>query len=126
MGHYPFFFTYNFLSTNILLEPGQGSNKQEDGLARFLMRNALIGFMSSATSDTCSNSVRVVKTTVQSAEVPMGYAEAVKMIVAKDGLSGLFLRGLGTKIISNGISGMMFSVMWRLGMDYMDNKDKKK
>ena len=31
----------------------------------FLLRNALIGFCSSAISDTCSNSIRVIKTTKQ-------------------------------------------------------------
>jgi hypothetical protein len=126
VGHYPFFFTYNYLQSNILLQPGQGSNKKEDGLAKFLGRNALIGFCSSAVSDTCSNSVRVVKTTVQSATEPISYPAAIRMIIANDGLSGLFLRGLGTKLISNGISGIMFSVMWRLGMDYMDSRNAEK
>jgi len=45
------------------------------------------------------------------------------MIVKKDGIGGLFFRGLVTKIISNGCQGIAFSVLWRLGQDYM-NKDK--
>ena len=47
---------------------------------------------------------------------------AVKQVVAKDGLSGLFFRGLVTKIISNGCQGVLFSVLWKLGQDKMNNK----
>jgi hypothetical protein len=36
-------------------------------------------------------------------------------IIKKDGLAGLFGRGLGTKLITNGIQGILFSVLWRLG-----------
>ena len=46
------------------------------------------------------------------------------MIIEKEGISGLFLRGLGTKLISNGIQGVLFSVLWRLGQDYLEKKDK--
>ena len=48
----------------------------------------------------------------------MTYPEVVKQVVAKDGVLGLMGRGLKTKIISNGIQGLMFSVLWRLGQDY--------
>ena len=47
-----------------------------------------------------------------------------QMIIEKEGISGLFLRGLGTKLISNGIQGVLFSVLWRLGQDYLEKKDK--
>ena len=33
--------------------------------------------------------------------------------MATDGLLGLFLRGLGTKILSNGVQAMLITVMWR-------------
>lgn len=36
-------------------------------------------------------------------------------VIAKDGVIGLFGRGLGTKLITNGIQGILFSVLWRLG-----------
>jgi len=51
---------------------------------------------------------------------------AVSTIIAKDGISGLFFRGLVTKIISNGCQGILFSVLWRLGQDYMNENAKKK
>merc|ERR1711957_223077 len=91
-------------------------------LPKFLARNAAIGFCCSAVSDTCSNSIRVIKTTVQTSTTPISYYSAVTTIVAKDGVSGLLFRGLVTKIISNGCQGILFSVLWRLGQDYMNAK----
>ena len=67
--------------------------------------------------------MRVIKTTIQTATTPIGYGEAIKMVIEKDGVSGLLFRGLVTKIISNGCQGILFSVLWRLGQDYL-NKSK--
>uniref|UniRef100_A0A0D3KE59 Mitochondrial carrier protein n=1 Tax=Emiliania huxleyi (strain CCMP1516) TaxID=280463 RepID=A0A0D3KE59_EMIH1 len=103
VGHYPWFYTYNFLNAQI---------PQVDRHAR----NALLGFCSSAVSDTCSNSIRVIKTTTQTSQVPIGYGQALQ----QDGISGLLFRGLVTKIISNGCQGLMFSVLWRLGQDAIE------
>ena len=64
----------------------------------------------------------MIKTTTQTSTVPIGYMQALKIVVEKDGLSGLFFRGLVTKIISNGCQGILFSVLWRLGQDYMNQK----
>ena len=80
------------------------------------------GFCSSAVSDTCSNSIRVIKTTTQTSTVPIGYMEALRMVIAKDGISGLLFRGLVTKIISNGCQGILFSVLWRLGQDFLNSR----
>lgn len=55
---------------------------------------------SSVVSDVTSNSIRVVKTTKQSAQTALTYKEAVQMIVEKDGMYGLFFRGLNTRILS--------------------------
>ena len=60
VGHYPWFFTYNLLQEKL-----PQVDKKKDGLAKYLLRNAFIGFCCSAVSDTCSNSVRVIKTTTQ-------------------------------------------------------------
>jgi len=116
VGHYPWFFTYNTLSASI----PEYDRKTE--LPKYLCRSALLGFCSSAVSDTCSNSIRVIKTTTQTSTTPIGYMDAFKMVVAKDGISGLMFRGLQTKIISNGCQGILFSVLWRIGQDYMDKK----
>merc|ERR1711991_667263 len=55
VGHYPWFFTYNYLSETL--------PKTDDPLGK-LGRSAVIGFCSSAVSDTCSNSIRVVKVVI--------------------------------------------------------------
>jgi len=116
VGHYPWFFTYNTLQESL------PQVERKDSLPKYLARNAVIGFASSAVSDTCSNSVRVIKTTIQTSTTPIGYGEAVSMVIKKDGISGLMFRGLVTKIISNGCQGILFSVLWRLGQDYMNSK----
>jgi hypothetical protein len=68
-------------------------------------------------SDIISNSLRVIKTYRQVHEGEIEYLAAVREIVAVDGLSGLFGRGLKTRIIANGCQGVMFSVLWKLFMD---------
>lgn len=103
-GHYPWFATHNLLSAN--LPPA-------DGLWQKLTRNATIGFCSSFVSDCCSNSIRVVKVSKQSSPVPITYMETVKEIIAADGLQGLFLRGLGTRVLANGTQGMLFVIAWK-------------
>lgn len=113
VGHYPWFATYNILNTKMVSYDSK--NKQ-------LLRNAFIGFMASMVSDTCSNSIRVIKTTRQTVGNEMDYTKIIKMIVDKDGWGGLFGRGLKTKIMTNGIQGMLFSVYWKMGQDYMKNK----
>ena len=175
VGHYPWFYTYNKLNEAL------PAYDRKTNLPMFLARNAAIGFCCSAISDTCSNSIRVIKTTKQvppqlrpparrppppsrlrdcgplasgpthtrapatvfsagrltpltpvpspyrqTSTVPITYMSAVSTIVAKDGVSGLLFRGLVTKIISNGCQGILFSVLWRLGQDYMNAKDEEK
>jgi hypothetical protein len=78
-----------------------------------LGRQATIGFVSSAFSDTVSNSIRVVKVYKQANVESISYPEAVKRVIAEDGLAGLFGRGLATKIVSNGVQGILFSVLWK-------------
>lgn len=110
VGHFPWFFTYNYLNTNI---PKQDSNLKNLG------RSALIGFTSSSISDICSNSFRVIKTNRQTNKENIGYIKLTKDIIKKDSLIGLFTRGLKTKIITNGIQGMCFTIMF----DYLKNKN---
>jgi hypothetical protein len=42
----------------------------------------------------------------------MTYKETVKTLTAKEGYSWIF-RGLKTKLITNGLNGIMFSVTWK-------------
>lgn len=105
------FFTYNTLIARV---------PEYESLATRLLVNAVIGFCASAVSDTCSNSLRVMKTTAQTSDEPITYVQAFRMVVEKDGLYGLFFRGLSTKIVSNGIQGLLFSVLWKLCREYLD------
>ena len=47
-------------------------------------------------------------------------------VIQSDGLWGLLGRGLGTKILSNGISAMLFSVLWRYFEQKLRERGKKK
>jgi hypothetical protein len=115
VGHFPWFFTFNFLDDKV--------PKYEDSTFKKFGRNACIGFCSSAVSDSCSNSIRVLKTTRQTYEVPISYGDAAKEIIAKEGLMGLFGRGLKTRILANGMQGMMFTVIWKGVQEYMAKND---
>ncbi len=44
-------------------------------------------------------------------------AEAAKLVVAQDGVRGLLGRGLKTRILSNGLQGLLFSILWKLFLD---------
>ena len=103
VGHFPWFYTYNYLNDKI--------PKQEEGINKF-GRSAIIGFSSSSVSDVCSNSLRVIKTNRQTSAENISYSKLIKNIVEKESIVGLFTRGLKTKIITNGIQGMCFTVIF--------------
>ncbi|EIW52699.1 mitochondrial carrier [Trametes versicolor FP-101664 SS1] len=115
VGHYPWFGTYNFLE-EVLPPPTNLGTK--------LLRQAFIGFCASVVSDTISNSLRVVKTYRQVNETRIGYFAAAEAVIATDGLKGLFGRGLKTRILANGLQGLMFSILWKLFMDIWADKTK--
>lgn len=75
----PWYAVYNYL---------QEAWPKYDTLSKRLMRNAGIGFIASVTSDTISNSLRVIKTYRQTHHEKVSYARAVREVVAKDGVSG--------------------------------------
>ncbi len=89
--------------------------------AKNLGRNAMCGFGASLASDTVSNSIRVLKTYKQSATTKVTYQQAVQDIVKRDGWVGLFGRGLKTRLLANGVQGMLFSVLWK----YFENEIKE-
>jgi hypothetical protein len=114
-GSMPWFTTFNYLQANI--------PKPEEGEAmKKFARNGGIGFAASVVSDTVSNSIRVIKTNKQTSKVAITYPEAIKGVITKDGVIGLFTRGLGTKIIANGMQGMMFSVLWKFFQEQYEKK----
>jgi hypothetical protein len=105
VGHFPWFFTYNYLNQKL-------PNYDDQILLKFI-RNGAIGFSSSVVSDTCSNSLRVIKTTKQTHNNNISYTQAVNIIVKKDGINGLFFRGLQTRILANGLQSSLFTITWK-------------
>ena len=109
------------------------------GLFVGLARSAVLGFSASCVSDCCSNALRVVKTTKQTASVgdtssssgggsatdggdgdvdkkeqtEITYRQAVELILEQDGWTGLFGRGLKTRLLTNALQGALFTVLWR-------------
>ena len=105
IGHYPWFVVHNYLDKYLPM--------YNNSIVLSLMRNAFIGFISSCISDTISNSIRVLKTSIQTGEGKKGYKEIYEDIKKKEGNKGFFTRGLNTRILTNGIQGLMFNVMWK-------------
>jgi hypothetical protein len=99
--------------------------KKTDVLYQKLMRSMALGFCASIISDTTTNSIRVIKVVRQTSGETISYAGAVKKVIAEEGFKGLFGRGLSTKLASNGVQGMMFSVLWRLGQEKWDHWQKE-
>lgn len=117
VGHYPWFFTHNYLSQTLpTFDFAYGKH----------VRYALIGFCSSVVSDTCSNSIRVLKTTKQTSTVPLTYMATIREVVGKDGVFGLFFRGLGTRILTNAMQGMVFSVGWKAVQGELEKRSRSK
>ena len=114
-GHFPWFYVYNHLNAALPVYD------RKTDLPSYLARNAVIGFSASACSDTVSNrracvyrcdrfarmcshdcfahprSIRVLKTTKQASPVVISYVQAARSVIDKDGVIGLFTRGLKTK-----------------------------
>jgi hypothetical protein len=113
VGHFPWFLTYNFLNDRI---PEVSAS---DDIFLSLLRSAFLGLVASGVSDCTSNSLRVIKTTKQTALLgkddgkELSYGEVVAMILEEDGVLGLLGRGLKTRLLTNAIQGAMFSILWR-------------
>ena len=107
VGNYPWFLTYNSLDQSLPPE-------LYDGPAAALVRRALLGVCASCVSDVCSNAIRVVKTKVQtSPDEDTNPLQAARAILEEDGVEGLFLRGLETRLTINCLQGAVFSVAWK-------------
>lgn len=116
IGHYPWFVVNNWLEARL---PNATTPRGK------LIRRAFIGFCSSLVSDCLSNSIRVVKTFKQTSEVPLTYMEAVHKILETSGITGLLFRGLGIKLFSNALSSIIFSVLWKMLMDTLKEREEQ-
>ena len=114
MGHFPWFYTHNYLSTVIHVP------KNAPLLEKY-SKYAVIGFSSSLVSDIVSNSARVLKIYKQTNQKKISYSEAFKEIKKKDGMIGFFTRGLYTKIMANGIQSIIFTIIWKTLLNQSKN-----
>ena len=129
-GHFPWYLTYNSLNEYLPM-----ASKEEVLLS--LLRSAFLGLSASCVSDCVSNSLRVIKTTKQTAGLgkassstggedragvdgdgqadgkEISYQEALQLVLETDGIQGLFFRGLQTRLLTNAIQGAIFSVLWK-------------
>lgn len=106
LGHYPWFYTYNWLAA---------SQWVLSVFPSALMRNGVIGMAASVVADTCTNCIRVIKTNKQSlgSKHNISYMETIRMILAADGWAGLFGRGLRTRYLANAVQSIVFTIIWR-------------
>lgn len=79
VGHYPWFFVYNYMNEKL---------PRYDETWKKLSRSAVIGFCASAISDTCSNSIRVLKVYKQANTEKITYAETLARVIKEDGIAG--------------------------------------
>jgi hypothetical protein len=110
IAHYPWFMVHNYLD-HALVRPSR--------LSLLLLRNAFIGFTASALSDTVSNSLRVIKTVKQSLATEtkqLSYLQVVALVYREGGVSAFLGRGLLSRILSNGLQSILFTVIWKLLM----------
>lgn len=130
-GHFPWYLTYNSLNEYLPM-----ASKEEVLLS--LLRSAFLGLSASCVSDCVSNSLRVIKTTKQTAGLgkansstggddragvdggdgqadgkEISYQEALQLVLETDGIQGLLFRGLQTRLLTNAIQGAIFSVLWK-------------
>ena len=62
-------------------------------------------------SDFITKLVIVVKSISQTYYKPIGYKAAAQIVVGKEGMIGLLGRGLKTRLLANGMQGLMFSAL---------------
>ena len=118
MGNYPWFVTFNYLQANV---------PKYDGV-KGLARNAFIGMCASCVSDCVSNSLRVVKTIKQTnSDANLGYVGAVKSVIEKDGVKGLFGREPEDRAHHQLLAqSMVFSVFWKAIEQKLNEAAEKK
>ena len=104
-GAYPWFLTYNILQD---VMPEYGTNL----VGQYIPREAFIGLFSSIVSDSCTNSIRILKT-IKQVNNELGYLGQAFQIVENDGLQSLLGRGLKTRIVGNAVQSALFSTMWK-------------
>eukprot|EP00931_Biecheleriopsis_adriatica_P089553 TRINITY_DN63664_c0_g1_i1.p1 TRINITY_DN63664_c0_g1~~TRINITY_DN63664_c0_g1_i1.p1 ORF type:complete len:417 (-),score=83.24 TRINITY_DN63664_c0_g1_i1:28-1257(-) len=105
IGNYPYFVVFNLLAETWAV-PAESVLR--------ILRNGVMGMVSSIASDFVSNSFRVLKTIRQSSEESESYLEFARRLLRRDGLFGLLGRGLETRLLVNVLQGTFFTIIWKL------------
>lgn len=109
VSHYPWFYVYNLLDKTM---------KKSTDLIDTIVRSAFIGFMASAASDIISNGLRIIKTIKQSTISDnikgVSYLTIITNLYREGGWQALLGRGLGTRLFTNGIQSVIFTVLWKV------------
>ncbi len=110
-----------FTVHNLLQERIPKKDVRTDGLVAYAGRAMSIGLAASVASDTASNALHVLKTLKQTAPGALSYAQAVQAALGAGGLvRGLLFRGLGTRVAASAANGAIFTLLWNLGQDSLD------
>ena len=108
ISSYPWYLAFNIL--DMMLPKGDS-----------LLRTAAMSFISTCVSDLTTNSIRVIKTVKQVSRKQITYRQALSDVIKKDGISGVFCRGLGTRMLTNTFQSMLFSVVWKRVECYLNS-----
>ncbi len=113
MANYPWYITFQYLQQHL---------PEAHGLMVKSVRNGIIGFAASVSADIASNGLKVIKTTKQaSAAGKLGegsgavwsYTRTLDHLLKDGGIWGLlFGRGLSTRILTNGLQSIVFTIVW--------------
>ena len=132
ISYFPWFLTYNYLNNFIdsnnkkilfsnsnILNDKDVNIKQNSDIKQYpdskynndtinnLCKYTFICFTSSVISDIVSNFINVIKVSKQSSKNLLSYDKVINNIINKNGYKELFTRGLKTRIIINGIQGVI-------------------
>ncbi|KAE9976803.1 hypothetical protein EG328_002393 [Venturia inaequalis] len=142
VGHYPWFATYNYLSETI---PEPAKHPIIVWLLRLAFIGFVASVVSDSVSNSLRvvktyrqvSEVKVgygnsppllpspiifvlasTKVDHDSLTDSLSTVEAARLVIREDGLVGLFGRGLKTRILCNGLQGLLFSILWKLFLDF--------
>ena len=110
VSYYPWYFTFNVMDKYI---PNYSDQMHKT------IRNGSIGFCASIVSDCFSNSFRILKIYKQTHKTHLSYWQIIQKIKKTDGYIGILSRGLSSRIIVNGIQGILFTICWK----YLEEQD---
>eukprot|EP00045_Choanoeca_perplexa_P010184 m.101822 g.101822 ORF g.101822 m.101822 type:complete len:284 (+) comp15187_c0_seq2:1645-2496(+) len=75
--------------------------------------NATVGAVCAITTDVLANPLSLIKAYRQTSSSSISYRNIVQSVIASHGWSGLFTRGLATRIWVDVLNSAVFTVVWR-------------